>query len=388
MDNKKDLPIKISAIGDISFMGKVYEKSLVNPLKETYTLFEKSDFLVANLESPLILNGDPIHRSKCTLHGSPTCANMLKQVGINVVSLSNNHMMDYGQKGLWCTIEALKSEGILYVGAGQNIEQACQPIFIEHLNKRIAILSRTSVIVSAQIYATETKPGVAFFDISEITKNIQSCRKYSDIVILLIHWGLEEYLYPSPHQRAIARKLVNAGVDVILGHHPHVLQGIETINNGIVSYSLGNFMFNEFMWSFINKEGQRQNSKVTLTKENRKGVILNINISENGIESYKYFPTFINHDGIVEIDENLNRRKQIDNLSIRLQWPMYNFFWRLYSIKKEWDLRIIPLFQGKFTWSKIKKIRLKHFKLLIYKMSHSAKITSEKTTDPYSYEQK
>lgn len=378
----KSRQIQINAVGDISFQGKSADNPSAHIFSSIIPDLKNANLTIANLENPLLEQGRPVP-GKCTLRGSVGWAQILKETGIRVLSLANNHIMDYGEDGLFSTIKALESSGLYYVGAGRNKEQACSPIFLDLAGQNIAILSRTSVIVSSPSYAGKNQPGVAFLDIKETKRDIKNCKQETDIVILIIHWGVEEYKYPSPDQSRLAREFVEAGADLIIGHHPHVLQGIEKVSNGLVCYSLGNFIFDEFLWSFINKDGLHQENVFKLSPDNRKSGILKVYFNDTDIESYEIMPTLIQSNGTVQIDDTMERRDGLNRLCSRLNWPAYNLFWRFYSLKQEWHLRIKPLLRGIFSWQKIKKIRPKHFKQLSERLRRSSNITSGKSTNPY-----
>jgi hypothetical protein len=374
--------VSIAAVGDISFTGPNTECPSLSVLSEVIPILKDCNIMVGNLESPLVTDAEPIP-GKCTLHGDPRWAEVLRAGGIILVSLANNHMMDYGETGLFSTIQALDSAGIKYLGAGRDKKEACAPLFLDIRSKRIAFLARTSVIVSSPCYATGNRPGVAFLDIEETKERIRACRQGADLVIVLMHWGLEEYSYPSPSQRRTAKGLIEAGADLILGHHPHVMQGFEKIGHGLVAYSLGNVLFDDIQWSFFDQDGQRQDRLIKLSKENRKGGILKVAFSENGIESYEFIPTYIEPGGPVRIENTLDRKQEFSRLCSRLHWPGYSALWRLYSISKEWELRLKPISIGRLKWANLKKVRPKHFRELWEGMRRSGKITSEKSTNPY-----
>ena len=376
--------ITLDSVGDISFKGKNYETPRDDTFASLSTIFESSDLAIANLESPLVLKGVAVP-GKCSLRGDTGWATVLKDAGIRVLSLANNHMMDFGEEGLSSTIDALEKANLYYVGAGSDRDRACAPLLVHVHGLRIAFLARTSVIVSSPCYATDSDPGVAFFDIEESKTSIRSCREQADIVVLLIHWGLEEYAYPSPRQRVQALELIDAGADIILGHHPHVLQGIEKISDGLICYSLGNFVFDEFPWSFVDTHGLEREIVSKLSSDNHKGGIFTVKLScaAKCVESYNFLPTFISPDGTVKVDNTLERKSQFDPLCSRLHWPMYSQLWQLYSMRQEWKLRFKPMLRGNLAWSKFSKLRFKHFTQLLNTVRRSAKITAGKSTNPY-----
>jgi hypothetical protein len=374
--------VKIAAVGDISFRGGRENQPSSDIFDQVASLFRSSDLVMANLESPLVDNGEPVF-GKCTLRGATRWAKVIKDAGIGFVSLANNHMMDYGVEGLYSTMQACNDSGLSYAGAGTNINEACQPVYITVAGTRIAILCRTSVIVSSPSYATDIKPGVAFLQEKETINAISICKRKADFVIVCIHWGVENYLYPSKEQRQLANLFVEAGANLIIGHHPHVLQGIERIDKAFVVYSLGNFVFDEFEWSFINEDGVPQTSTSTLPAINRWSGIVQLTLVDGRINHYDFQPTLIDCNGIVILGENEACRITIHRLSSRLRWPFYNQLWLAYSLKQEWILRINPLFAGKFTLEKMKKLRFTHVKQFIKKIIQSGRISMGKSTNPY-----
>ena len=372
----------IAAVGDISFAGRYEDIPWNEVFNGLIPFFKKSNLVIANLESPLGLVGNSVE-GKCPLCGNPGWANVLKESGISILSLANNHMMDYGLEGLFSTMTALEEAGIQYVGAGADKAAANKPLFIENKGIRLGILGRTGVIVSSPCYAETGRPGVAFLDVDEAREGIRECKAQSNITIIVLHWGVEEYSYPSPRQLSIARELISAGADIILGHHPHVLQGLEKIDGRLVAYSLGNFLFNNIEWCFVDKEGQRQEKIVKLSEENRKAGVLKVVISERHIESYEFIPTYIDPDGSVRVENTVQRQREFSRLCSRLHWPAYSALWRLYSLRQEWKLRLKPMTIGRLKWANLKKVRPKHFREFWEGLRRSGKITSEKSTNPY-----
>ena len=376
------VPFSLVAVGDISFEGQSAEQASLEVFSAARPLFKGSDLVVANLESPLTRGEKPVP-GKCTLRGNPIWAEVMKGAGIHLVTLANNHLMDYGAAGLLSTMQALDEAGIKHVGAGRNKEEACAALFLEVKGREIALLARTSVVVSSPSYAGSEQTGVGFLDIQEIRENIRACKRQADTVILLIHWGLEEYAYPSPEQRLLAKELTNVGADILIGHHPHVLHGVEKIGKKMVCYSLGNFLFDDVEWSFVDREGKQHNLVSKLREENRKGGILKVALSQEGVDSYEFIPTRIDPNGTVRVENTTERQREFGRLCSSLHWPAYSFLWRLYSLRQEWKLRLKPMTVGRLKWANMKKIRPKHFRELYNGIRRSGKITIEKSTNPY-----
>ena len=375
-------PLLLSAVGDLSFQGEHADRPSMDVFAPVVPIFRKSDIALANLENPLFSGGTPV-RGKCTLRGSPGWAEVLRDAGINLVTLANNHIMDYGEEGLFSTTRSLEASGIAYVGAGRNKEEACKAMLFELKEGRVAFLARSSVVVSSACYSTETRPGAAFFDVEETRDRVKRCKEEADIVVLLIHWGLEEYLYPSMEQRSLAAKLIDAGADLILGHHPHVLQGMERISNRPVIYSLGNFLFDEFEWTLNTTSGEEKKYFSSLSSKNRESVLLQV--TWEGSETIRVDPVFtrIEKGGTVSLDSSTSREVFTNQLSKRLCSPVYPFWWRGYALKREWDLRLSRNLSFSGIIKRLWKIRFRHVRELYNTMRRSASIVSEKSTNPY-----
>ena len=376
------MKLSISSVGDISFQGRFSDSPTPKIFGQAAEIFKASDLAIGNLEGPLLEKGNAA-AGKCVLRGTTGWAAVLREVGFDVVSLANNHIMDYGVDGLIETITSLKHAGLKYVGAGMNKEEAYAPLVLEYNQGKISVIARSSVIVSSPSYAGDRQPGVAFFDPDQTVDTIHQCRRECDFVILVLHWGLEEYIYPTPGQRKLAKVLVDAGADVIFGHHPHVVQGIENLGGALVSYSSGNFVFDEFEWEFSDSFGKPVRLVERLSNLNRLGEIVRVRIRDSQIQTYDALPTTVGQNGEVEIGQSGDDFKHLKQLSQRLQIPFYSQFWRFYSLTQEWFIRLKPLFAGRSAWEIIKDIRPRHFGQLIDKLKRSGRITFEKTSNPY-----
>ena len=377
--------VRFLSVGDISLRGRYEDQPDIHPFRILKSYSKRVSFVIGNLESPLTDTGAQPVPGKCTLRGWLGWASVLNGVGVALVCVANNHMMDYGDKGLSSTMEVLDRFGLLYVGAGKNLQEAAKPVILELRDYKVAFLGRSSVEVSSKCYAHADEPGVAWLDKDELKRSIRACRREADFVVVCLHWGMEHYQYPSPSQRAFARELAEAGADLILGHHPHVLQGEERIGRTLVSYSSGNFLFDEFDWSVPDGKGGERTFRSTLTEKNRQGMMLEISIdSDGGISSRPIF-TRISKSAIVELDDTPDRHAEYMRLCSRLTMPMplYSIFWKLYSMKQEWNLRFSNQLSPLNVIRKIHKIRPRHFKELAVKIRRSARVASEKSTNPY-----
>ena len=379
---KSDHPkLKIAAVGDISFAGAYADRPTPDVFSMVQSIFEKADIVVGNLEGPLY-DGNSAVPGKCTIRGNTGWARILKNAGINTVSLANNHIMDHGEAGLFSSLSALKKVGIDAVGAGANIIEACKPIFKTINGCRIAVLARTSVIVDSPSYAGKVTPGVAFLDMGELLDTVRAIRKKAEAVLLMMHWGVEHYSYPTPEQRKQAKALIEAGVDIIIGHHPHVVQGYERLGQGVVAYSLGNFVFDEFEWMEKSINGRIRDLKLKLTPENRTGIILKASL-ENGQITISQVFTRMEGNGQVCEDDITLRMPDFEKFCMRLKKASYAEWWKLYAWRKEWDLRFKKRLSIKNLVLKIYRLRPRHAYELFRMFRNSLRITFGKSTNPY-----
>ena len=378
--------LRISAIGDVSFEGPEADSPSLERFTDVADRLRHADLVVGNLECALTAverGGIP---GKCTLRGSPDWAQVLKQAGVGLVTLANNHVMDFGPEGLFATIEALRRAGVRFVGAGRTRDEACAPIFIEIAQQQVAFLGRSAVIVSAPTYSAENVPGVAFLDVEETLGAIRACRSRADLVVLLVHWGIEEYSYPSLAQRTQAKQFVEAGADLILGHHPHVLQGVERIGGGVAVHSLGNFTFDEFVWSYALPGRKPSPQFASLSSQNRRGVIATFEWAQSGARALPVLTTVftsIGDHGRVLVDHDPSRVEDWRTLCAALERRFYGTWWRWYALRREWTLRLGEQVSPKKILGNLHRIRFRHISRALASLVRSLRIVSEKTTNPY-----
>lgn len=205
-----------------------------------------SDILVMNNEFTYTDSRASLSKKDYTFRAKPQMAELLNIFGTDLVTLANNHVFDYGERGLSDTMEALTTQDIPYVGAGKNVEEASKIAYFVANGRKIAIVSATEIERSVKYTreATETESGVLkTLDYKKFVPIIEKAKASSDDVIVVVHWGTEGTLYPDNSQLKLAEKFVEAGADAIIGGHPHRLQGAGYIKNAPVAYSLGNFWF-------------------------------------------------------------------------------------------------------------------------------------------------
>ena len=268
------MSIEISVVGDI-----VLSKALQQPSGEgnIYHHLRSTDSCFANLEMPFTTSNVPAEKL-IALKCDPVHASILPQLGIDVVTVANNHGMDYGVKGLHETIDALNSVKVAYVGCGENISESFRAVVVEKKGCKVAYIGVTTTLPNGSgagpnrpglsgvrvftKYVVDTvtldeTPGMAPFVETETYKPdeqvllaaIGEAKARADIVLVAIHWGIPYGWTPlnsnelATYQRPLARKMIDAGASAIFGHHPHVVQGVEFYKNVPIFYSLGNFIF-------------------------------------------------------------------------------------------------------------------------------------------------
>lgn len=371
--------MKLQFTGDIAFVGEWTPESRDKMFQHVSMILEDADFTIGNLEC-VLTNQTKGLKNKCTLKCDPSWAKILRKNKINIVSLANNHIMDFQKRGLDETLHHLKKQNIQFFGAGENKRKAQKPLIVQKDGIKIALIGRSSVIVSSPVYATGENPGVALMDERELIAEVKSVKAEYDLVILVLHWGIEHYKYPSPQQRMQARRLLEAGVDILIGHHPHVLQGYENLNGKYVFYSLGNFIFNDFTWKIEHQESGTKVMATQLNAANRTGGILRMDFSAGKKIHFEFVPTFIHPNGEIKLLHNKNILEQYSRL---FHFPFYSFWWKLYSLWMEWNLRLSKRYGLKNIIKNIGKIRLHHFIEFVQILKRSLKITKGESTNPY-----
>jgi hypothetical protein len=202
-------------------------------------IMQETDLAVVNLESVLTDDGlQPIMKDGIAIQ-LPTCAIAgLSIVPFHLACLANNHIFDYGAEGLIKTQELLERHHIRSVGAGLCAEEAERARFLQFGNTQLAVVN---VAEGEEARSLNGGPGVASLDLSRLRAQLSSLRAQADVLVVVVHAGREYLPVPSPYIRTIYRSLVDAGADLVVGHHPHVPQGIELHNGTPIAYSLGNF---------------------------------------------------------------------------------------------------------------------------------------------------
>ncbi|HZV80845.1 MAG TPA: CapA family protein [Geobacteraceae bacterium] len=239
-------PVVINAVGDIMLAGSgtgLFNRTGYDyPFLATSSELHRGDITIGNLESPITRSGEEFKGKKYRFRSAPAAAAALQRAGFNHLSLANNHILDFGATGLRETIAILDGLGISHAGAGSDLGSARQMSIVTVKGIRIALLAY-SLTYPAEFYASGDRAGTAPGYESYYRSDIARAKKSADYVVVSFHWGTECDDSPRTYQKNTAHMAIDAGADVVLGHHPHVLQGIEYYKDGVVFYSLGNFTF-------------------------------------------------------------------------------------------------------------------------------------------------
>lgn len=202
-------------------------------------LLNNADYRIFNLEVPLTDEKKPIAKCGPNLIAPTDTINGIKKIGVDLVTLANNHIMDQDEQGLRKTIDVLKKNDISYLGAGENLKEASKPYIIEN-DKKIGIYACAEHEFSI---AQDDKAGANPIDVFESFNHIKQLKEKCDYVIVLYHGGKEHYRYPSPNLQKVCRKIAEAGADLIITQHSHCIGCKEEYNASTIIYGQGNFLF-------------------------------------------------------------------------------------------------------------------------------------------------
>ena len=242
---------RISAVGDIMLGGTaepvLNEYGYDYPFEKINHLLQGSDIVIGNLEGPLTTHETPYSTDKTFLFKTPPdkVAPALKKAGFTIMNLANNHILDYGTRGLKDTIQALEANQLQHLGTGENLQQARNSLIVESQGYKIGFLSY-SLTFPKSFWATHKTPGTAFGHEHEIRTDVRQLKQLTDLVVVSFHWGREKTTSLREYQPILAHAAIDEGASFIIGHHPHVLQAIEKYKHGIILYSLGNFTFGSY----------------------------------------------------------------------------------------------------------------------------------------------
>lgn len=249
---------------------QIEKKGISYLFEDVKPLFQQSDAVVINLECPATKTIAPINK-KYIFRAEPEWLSTLRESGITHAALANNHSMDQGRVGLSETSRNLIDNQILPIGYGENKHEACIPVFLKKNNIEVAIFNSVTLPLENWVSLDE-ECGVCQMSVDALSKEVRKLKKEKPTcyIVVVLHWGMEFQLVPALMQRKEGHKLIDAGADAIIGHHPHVIQQEEIFQDKPIFYSLGNFVFDQKM------------------PDTRKGLIVELHFGKNNISFKKH----------------------------------------------------------------------------------------------------
>jgi poly-gamma-glutamate capsule biosynthesis protein CapA/YwtB (metallophosphatase superfamily) len=242
-------PVLLAFAGDVHFEGAAGTELASNPalvMASIAPVLRRADLAVVNLETA-VTNGGTQVAKQFVFRAPPSAFVALRDGGVDVASMANNHGMDFGESGLRDSLAAAKRYRFPVIGIGLNAKQAFRPFRRTINGQRIAVIGATQVLDDELISAWTAgphKPGLASAkDVPRLLQEVRTARRASDTVVVFLHWGVELAQCPSKDQRTLAKQLVAAGADVVVGGHAHRVQGAGRLGHGLVDYGLGNFIW-------------------------------------------------------------------------------------------------------------------------------------------------
>ena len=271
-------PVTLAFAGDTHFEGGLRAKLLADPatvLAPVAPVLSSADVTIVNLETAITERG--VKQPKAFNFRAPaTALDALRAAGVDAASVANNHGIDYGPDGLADTLAARTAKGFPLIGVGADAAEAYAPYTTEVRGQRIAVFAASDVIDAAFLAtwpATDARPGLATAkDLDRLTGAVRAWRHRADTVVVFLHWGTERVGCPPARQKDVARALVDAGADIVVGSHAHVLEGAGRMGGAFVAYGLGNFVF-------YNEKGE----------SGRSGVLL-VTATGRIVDSYRWLP--------------------------------------------------------------------------------------------------
>lgn len=273
----------INLTGNISFIGS----QLAEEIKQ-------ADFAIGNFEGVELCKEQGLPQKPSQTAGT---INYLSQVGFDMLLLANNHITDFGPEQMRYTIDTIKKEGILHIGAGFSWQDTYKPVIVEIKGMKLGFINICEAQVG-QMASPKQEFGYAWIGYDHLLEDVSTLSKIVDRVVVLAHAGLEHYTLPLPEIRNLYQRICDAGASAVIGGHPHIAQGYELYKNSFIAYSLGNFYF-------PHKPGVYENENTSYS--------LLLEFYSNGHSTTRAIHHSLNN-GTVEVEENPNRQVDINKL--------------------------------------------------------------------------
>lgn len=287
--------ITLAALGDIMLHGRYDALVAAGRADVVFASVRQhlahADLVVGNLECVPSRMGTP-RADKLCLRADPAYLPLLAQAGVRLLSLANNHSFDFGLEALEDVRARLEALGIATVGAGRDLATATAPAIIDCHGHRCAFLAFCDASTGATEFAAAGQPGVAALESEAVLGAVERWRDEVDHLVLLLHWGLEYVHHPTPDQARLAQAAIAHGARLVLGHHSHVLHGVQQIGRGLVAYSLGNLTDAAVDW-----QGPKRRYTAPLRDVDREGALLRVSLDRGGVVASQLDPLWLDDDG-------------------------------------------------------------------------------------------
>ncbi|MEO6351289.1 MAG: CapA family protein, partial [Candidatus Limnocylindrales bacterium] len=277
--------VRLMAVGDLMLgweVGRrIARKGVAAPWARVDQFLDQADLVVGNLECVISVRGEPWPSKLIHLRAPLKTAQSLGAGGVDVVSVANNHALDFGAVGLADTLSALDAAHIAHAGGGSNSAAARAPALLDRNGLRVAFLGYVLPFSSRTTFNTReweagaNTAGLAIGTPQAVAADVAAARRLADVVVVMVHGGVEYKSRPVAAQRAFADAAINAGASLVLGHHPHVLQGYMRRGKTLVAFSLGNFVFSRF------------------TGASNDSAILDVTLTPSGVSDFRWIPVVI-----------------------------------------------------------------------------------------------
>lgn len=255
-------PIHLVFAGDLmmdwSVKKAMKENGVDYPFQYIRSELKDADYRIVNLETSVTERNEKDTSQLFNFKAHEKDLEGVKNAGFDLVSLANNHALDYGQDGLLDTFQALQKHHLDCIGAGKTEKEAFRSKTATLHGKKVKFLAATHFVPNTTwfTFSNTTKAGVAgAYDVNKLSQHIRKEKKDCDYVIPFLHWGIEKTNRPTEEQRTYARTLIDAGADAVIGSHPHWLQGFELYKDAPIAYSIGNFLFPNYISGHATETG-------------------------------------------------------------------------------------------------------------------------------------
>ena len=305
--------MRIALLGDIGLFGQysVAEDADASQRFDAVAEYLRDfDLVVGNLEVPFVSDAPTVGQKSAYLQSDPRNVELLRRLGVHAVTLANNHAMDFGRRGIEQTMHALDKANIDHFGVDD------RSMAVDTAGGRVRLRGYCSFTANPLgVQRASGRPGINRFVLPEVEALLEADRSAGFLPILSVHSGEEHVNYPNPVDIRVARRLADAGPLVYYGHHPHVVQGIETRGHALLAYSLGNFCFDDVYTPRSSEPLVRQ------SENNKLGLILELEVKDAELVGHRHMPVFGGPKGL-ELHCNDETATIVAERSAALQMPL------------------------------------------------------------------